>query len=175
MTEMPRVDPPLRGDETTLLSGFLDLQRATMLRKVAGLDKRQLGHAAVPTSSLTLAGLIKHLALVEDSWLQEVFLGRELPEPWAGAPFDEDPDWEFHTAPDDEPSELIGLYLAAAGRSRSVVAAASSLEVLSVKPSRREGEPFSLRWILLHLIEETARHAGHADLLREAVDGQTGE
>jgi hypothetical protein len=92
---MPRVDPPLRGDETTLLSGFLDLQRATMLRKVAGLDKGQLGHAAVPTTSLTLAGLIKHLALVEDSWLQEVFLGRELPEPWAGAPFDEDPDWEF--------------------------------------------------------------------------------
>ena len=175
MTFETRVDPPLQADESVSLSAFLDFQRATVLRKVESLDKDQLGCAAVPTTTLTLAGLVKHLALVEDSWLQEVFLGRTLPEPWASASFDDDPDWEFHSARDDEPGELIGLYIAAVERSRGVVAAAESLQQLSVKPGQREDKPFSLRWILLHLIEETARHAGHADLLREAVDGQTGE
>ena len=170
-----RVDPPLQADESATLSAFLDFQRATMLRKVDGLEKSQLARAAVPTTTLTLGGLLKHLALVEDSCGQEVFLGRPLPQPWAGAPFDDDPDWEFHSAPDDEPGELVGLYVAAVERGRAAVAAAASLEQLSVKPGQREGKPFSLRWILLHLIEETARHVGHADLLREAVDGQTGE
>jgi uncharacterized damage-inducible protein DinB len=175
MDTEPRIDPPLQADERESLTAFLDYQRATMLRKVAGLSQDDLGRAAVPPSALTLAGLIKHLALVEDSWLQEVFLGRPLPEPWAGAPLDEDDDWDFHSAPDDEPADLTALYVAAMARSRAVVAAAESLDQLSVEASRREGTPFSLRWILLHLVEETARHAGHADLLREALDGQTGE
>lgn len=170
-----RVDPPLQAEERESLTAFLDFQRATVLRKVDGLGKEQLGCAAVPTTGLTLAGLVKHLALVEDSWFQEVFLDRALPEPWASAPWEDDPDWEFHTAVEDEPAELLRLYLSAVERSRDVVAAAESLDQLSVQPGKREGKPFSLRWILLHLIEETARHAGHADLLREAVDGQTGE
>jgi uncharacterized damage-inducible protein DinB len=175
MTIQPRVDPPLRAEELESLSAFLDFQRATMLRKVDGLDSNQLGRAAVPTSTLTLAGLVNHLALVEDSWMQEVFLGQELPQSWASAPRNDDPDWEFHTALDDEPADLIGLYVSAVERSRTVVAATESLNQLSVRAGQREGKPFSLRWILLHLIEETARHAGHADLLREAIDGQTGE
>lgn len=165
----------MQAGEQEALGAFLDFHRATLLRKIEGLAKDQLGHTAVPTSTLTLAGLVKHLALVEDSWFQEVFLGRPLPEPWASAPWDDDPDWEFHTAPADEPNDLVELYLAATGRSRATVAAAESLDSLSVKPGQREGKPFSLRWILLHMIEETARHAGHADLLREAIDGQTGE
>jgi len=174
MTSETRIHPPLQADEFASLSAFLDRQRATVLRKVNGLNKEQLGRAAVPTTTLTLGGLVKHLALVEDSWLQEVFLGRTLPEPWASAPLDDDPDWEFHSARGAEPGELIGLYVAAVERGREVMAAAESLEQLSAKPEQREGKPFSMRWILLHLIEETARHAGHADLLREAVDGQTG-
>lgn len=172
---MTRADPPPQADEFTSLTAFLDFQRATVLLKVEGLGCDQLGWAAVPTTTLTLAGLVKHLALVEDSWLQETFLGRPLPQPWASAPFDADPDWEFSSAVGDDPKELVGLYLAAIRRSRDAVAAAGSLDQLSVHVGRREGRTFSLRWILLHLVEETARHAGHADLLREAVDGRTGE
>jgi hypothetical protein len=158
-----------------MLTAFLDFHRATLLWKIEGLEKNQIGLAAVPTSELTLAGLVKHLALVEDSWFQKVFLGQPLPAPWSNAPWDDDPDWEFHSAPADEPRDLIELYLTAIGRSRAVIAAAPSLDQVSVEPGQREGRPFSLRWILLHMIEETARHAGHADLLREAIDGQTGE
>ena len=175
MTTGPRVDPPLQADERTTLEAFLDFQRATVLLKADGLAKEQLGRPAVPTSALTLAGIVKHLAYVEDSWVQKTFLGRDLPEPWAGAPFDEDPDWELASAPGDEPADLVAVYRAAAARSRAVVAAATSLDQLSVESDQREGVPFSLRWILQHLIEETARHAGHADLLREALDGTTGE
>lgn len=172
---MTRVDPPLLADELTSLTAFLDYQRATVLLKVDALDQDQLNRPAVPTTTLTLGGLVKHLALVEDSWLQETFLGRSLPEPWASAPFDVDPDWEFHSAAEDDPGELVGLYRTAVNRSRAAVNAAGSLDQLSAQPSRAEGQPFSLRWILLHLLEETARHAGHADLLREAIDGRAGE
>ena len=170
-----RVDPPVQAAERDALSAFLDFHRVTLLAKVEGLEQEQLALAAVPSSSLTLAGLVKHLALVEDSWFQKVFLGRGLPEPWASAPWDDDPDWEFHTAPQDDPRHLVDLYLAAVARSRGVVASADSLDALSVENDRREAKPFSLRWIMLHMIEETARHAGHADLLREAIDGSTGE
>lgn len=171
----PRQDPPLQAAETAALSAFLDYQRATLLMKAEGLTQEQLTTPTVPTSELTLAGLLKHLALVEDSWFQEVFLGQPPREPWASAPWDEDRDWEFHTAPDDDPAYLVQLYRDAIGRSRTVVAAAESLDELSVKADKRLGTPYSLRWILLHMIEETARHCGHADLLREAIDGQTGE
>jgi uncharacterized damage-inducible protein DinB len=125
-------------------------------------------------SELTLAGLVKHLALVEDDWFQRVFLGVELPEPWASAPWDEDRDWEFHTAVEDDPSELLALYEQACERSRAAVRSAEGMDDLSVEKSR-DGVRFSLRWIMLHMIEETARHNGHADLLRENIDGKTGE
>ncbi len=171
----PRVFPPLQAGELESLTAFLDSQRATMIRKVDGLSRDELGRTGVPPSELTLAGLVKHLALVEDSWFQEVFLGRPLPEPWAGAPLDEDGDWDFHSAPEHDPADLVALYVAAVRRSCDVVAAAGSLDALSVESSERAGTPFSLRWILLHMIEETARHAGHADLLREALDGRTGD
>lgn len=175
MTLEPRTDPPVQAGERQAVTAFLDFHRATLLRKVEDLTKDQLGRAAVPSSTLTLAGLLKHLAYVEDHWFQGVFLGLPLPEPWASAPWDDDADWEFHTAPADEPDELVELYRAAAGRSRAVVGAAESLDALSARAGKRQGKPFRLRWILLHMVEETARHAGHADLLREAVDGRTGE
>jgi uncharacterized damage-inducible protein DinB len=117
--------------------------------------------------------LLKHLALVEDSWIQERFLGLPEVEPWASAPWDQDRDWDFHSAADDDPEQLRDLYRAACERTRTAVAAAS-LDDLSRAP-RRDGHHPSLRWILLHLLEETSRHNGHADLLREAIDGEVGE
>ena len=111
---------------------------------------------------------------MEDSWIQESFLGRVAPEPWASAPWDDDRDWEFHSAPDDDPDYLRRLYEEACARSRAASASAN-LDDLSVEISRRNGERYSLRWILVHLIEETARHNGHADLLRESIDGVVGE
>jgi uncharacterized damage-inducible protein DinB len=169
---MERIDPDLAADECTTLTQFLDYQRATLLLKAEGLDAAQLS-TRISTSELTLAGLLKHLALVEDSWIQERFLG--LPEvgPWASAPWDQDRDWDFHSAVDDDPEQLRNLYRAACERTRTAVAAAS-LDDLSRAP-RRDGHHPSLRWILLHLLEETSRHNGHADLLREAIDGEVGE
>jgi uncharacterized damage-inducible protein DinB len=171
---MERRDPALAADEMTTLGQFLDYHRDTLLMKIEGLSQEQLGRQ-IPSSSLTLAGLVKHLALVEDSWFQEDMLGREMPEPWASAPFADDPDWDFHSAPDDTPDELVALYRAACERSREAVREVGDLDALSAVKSRKEGTPFSLRWIVLHMIEETARHNGHADLLRESIDGVTGE
>ena len=171
---MARIEPALQGTEDELVRGFLDSQRATFLRKIEGLDHVQLARRIEP-SSLTLAGLTKHLAYVEDHWFQTVFLGLGAPEPWASAPFDDDPDWEFHSAVDDDPASLIQLYEGACERSRRAIDGAGSLDRASARPDRRTGEAFSGRWIMLHLVEETARHIGHADLLREAIDGAVGE
>ena len=170
---MTRVDPASHADERTTLDQFLDYHRATLLDKTDGLTADQL-RRPLPTSALTLGGLLKHLALVEDDWIQVDFLGLPPVEPWASAPFDDDRDWEFHSAADDAPEELRALYQAACRRSRDAVAG-RDLNDLSAGRSRRTGEPWSLRWILTHLIEETARHNGHADLLREAIDGSVGE
>lgn len=171
---MTRLDPDLQADERTSLVEFLDYHRATFLSRLEGLDHEQLNRHH-PPSALTLAGLAKHLALVEDSWFHEDFLGVPLPEPWASAPFEDDPDWDFHSAVADDPADLIALYDAACERSRSIVRDTDSLDALSARISERDGKAFSLRWILLHLIEETARHNGHADFLRESIDGLVGE
>lgn len=164
--------PPTAADERTTLDAFLDTQRATLLRKAEGLGAHQL-RQPLPTSELTLAGLLKHLALVEDDWVQVRFLGLPEREPWAGAPWEKDRDWDFHSALQDDPEDLRALYRQACGRSRSALAG-TDLGALSVGRDR-DGRQWSLRWVLTHLVEETARHAGHADLLREAVDGSTGE
>ncbi|HKA85751.1 MAG TPA: DinB family protein [Acidimicrobiales bacterium] len=170
---MERTDPDTTGDELTLLSQFLDYHRATLVQKVSGLDRQQLGTRLGP-STLTLAGLVKHLALVEDSWFDKRLLGHEEREPWASVDWEADPDWEFRTAIDDEPEDLLALYADACERSRAAIAEVGDPDRLAATPSRR-GEPLTLRWIMLHMIEETARHNGHADLLRENIDGVTGE
>jgi uncharacterized damage-inducible protein DinB len=170
-----RTDPPESGPEADQLTAFLDFQRATVLTKGEGLSAEQMRRAAVPSSALTLGGLLNHLALVEDWWFRVQFLGEEHVPPWNGVDWDDDPDWEFRTAADTDPDELRDRYREACERSRAVVRATGDLDRLSVAVSRRNGEPFDLRWILLHMLEETARHAGHADLLREAVDGTVGE
>jgi hypothetical protein len=169
-----RTDPPDSGSERDLLTAFLDFQRDTVLLKTAGLTGEQLART-LPSSSLTLAGLLNHLALVEDSWFPVRFAGHPDHLLWAGVDWDADPDFEFRTAIDLAPEELRARYAEACARSRAVVAAAASLDDLSVGTSSRTGNRWDLRWVLLHMIEETARHAGHADLLREALDGTTGE
>lgn len=173
--EHGRVDPELGADEATMLSAYLDYHRATLVWKASGLTPAQLA-TTIASSSLTIAGLVKHMALVEDSWFTDKFAGLGDPEPWNGVDWDADPDWEFRTALDDSPEELLAQYAESCARSRAVVVAAESLDQRSVAESRYEpGQHFTLRWILLHMIEETARHNGHVDLLREAIDGVTGE
>lgn len=168
-----RPEPALAGPEVVALTGFLDWQRATILLKAEGLDREQLGRR-LPTSELTLAGLLNHLARVEDSWFRVRFAGLPADPLWAGWDRDADPDRDFRSATEVEPDELRARYREACARSREVVAMASSLDQRSALPSP-EGPHWDLRWILVHMLEETARHAGHADLLREAVDGATGE
>jgi uncharacterized damage-inducible protein DinB len=170
---MERIDPHLQADEQTTLVQFLDYHRATFLGKIEGLSQEQMNIALAP-SDLTLAGLTKHLALVEDSWFQERFVGVEV-EPWASAPFDDDRDWEMHSASHDSPDDLVALYRAAIARSQATLSTVDSLDVLSAVNDRQEGIPYSMRWILVHMIEETARHNGHADLIRQSIDGLTGE
>ena len=144
-----------------------------MLSKAEGLTHAQLV-SKHPPSELTLAGLLYHLALVEENWMEVRFSGLPDREPWASVDWDADPNWEFRTAESMEPEQLRARYSGACERSRQVVTAAGGADQLSARP-RRDGRHFSLRWVLRHLIEETARHAGHADPLREAIDGSVGE
>jgi uncharacterized damage-inducible protein DinB len=175
---MERIDPDYGADELGMLTQYLDYHRATLVAKASGLDRDAMAKP-LPPSDLTLAGLVKHLALVEDNWFGVVLAGRPKAAWYADVVWEEDPDWEFHTAPDDDPAELLALYADTCARSREIVAEVAAdrgLDAESVRTSRRiEGAHFTLRWILMHMIEETARHNGHADLLRQNADGQTGE
>ena len=168
-----RIDRDPAGPEFLLLLQYLDYQRETMLSKTYGLTRDQLARRQ-PPSELTLGGLLHHLSLVEEDWMEVRFADLPEREPWANIDWDADPNWEFRTAADLEPEQLQGRYRQACERSRQVVTKAANLDQLSVK-TLRDGRHFSLRWVLLHLVEETARHAGHADFLREAIDGTVGE
>jgi pimeloyl-ACP methyl ester carboxylesterase/uncharacterized damage-inducible protein DinB len=171
-----RLEPPLAADETGTLLGFLDYQRATLAWKCSGLDAAGLC-ATTAASSLTLGGLLKHMALVEDSWFSRSLHGNERSAPWSDVDWNADPDWEFHSAAEDSPEQLRALWQEAVERSRARVAEAldhGGLDQLA-KRSWPDGRRPNLRWILCHMIEEYARHNGHADLLRESIDGQTGE
>ncbi len=174
--EQGRPEPPIAADETDTLVGFLDYQRATFEWKCAGLDAAGL-KATVGVSSMTLGGMLKHLALVEDNWFSRSLHGNEWRPPWDTVDWKADPDWEWHSAADDTPEQLVGLWRDAVDRSRAQLAEALADRGLD-QPARRtwpDGGTPSLRWILCHMIEEYARHNGHADLLRESVDGETGE
>ncbi|HEV2528834.1 MAG TPA: DinB family protein [Thermomicrobiales bacterium] len=174
--EHGRPEPPSRGDETATLLGFLDYQRATFAWKTRGLDAIGLG-VRVAASSMTLGGMLKHLAYVEDDWFTETMMGRPRPEPWASAPWDEDRDWEWHSAATDTPEQLRTLWEASVERSRRVVdEALAEGDLGQIARADAPGHELpSLRWIIVHMIEEYARHNGHADLIRESIDGETGE
>jgi uncharacterized damage-inducible protein DinB len=176
LDEYGRPEPPLAADETATLLGFLDFQRATLAWKCSGLDAAGL-NATVGPSTMTLGGMLKHLALVEDSWFSRWLHGHERQPPWDTVDWAADPDWDWHSAAEDSPEQLRAMWQHAVDRSRSLVAEAlahGGLERLA-RRTWPDGRAPSLRWILVHMIEEYARHNGHADLLRESVDGLTGE
>jgi uncharacterized damage-inducible protein DinB len=176
LDEHGRPEVPLAADETATLLGFLEYQRATLAWKCSGLDAAGL-QATVAVSPMTLGGMLKHLALVEESWCSRSLYGRDLGAPWDSVDWKADPDWEWHSAAKDSPEQLMTLWRDAVARSRSLVAEAladGGLDRLALR-TWPDGRAPSLRWILCHLIEEYARHNGHADLIRESVDGLTGE
>ena len=172
MPNYSRADPPLAGDERSTLLGFLDYHRDTLRLKTDGLAQDQLG-ATHPPSEMTLGGMVKHLAFVEHWWFACVLLGEEYAEPWASVDWSLDEDWDWHSAVDDTPEQIQALFDDSVAASDRIVATAQ-LDQLSQRTGR-EGRPFSLRWIVGHMVEEYARHNGHADLLRESIDGATGE
>ena len=171
--EYGRPEAPLAGNEVETLLGFLDYQRATLAWKCAGLDDDQLHRPLHPTST-SLAGMLKHLARVEDNWFSDVVGEGEPLEPWAGMPWAAE--WENCAA--DTGEELRQLWVMRVQASRQVVAARLEADPNALDATHPawggQGRP-SLRWVLVHMIEEYARHNGHADLLRESIDGQTGE
>jgi uncharacterized damage-inducible protein DinB len=176
LDEQGRPEPPLAADETATLLGFLEYQRATLAWKCSGLDVAGL-RATTAASSITLGGLLKHLAYVEQDWFFRWLHGRDRQPPWDTVDWKADPDWDWHSAAEDSPEQLFALWQDAVARSRSLVTEALAGGGLE-RPARRtspDGQAPSLRWILCHMIEEYARHNGHADLIRESVDGLTGE
>jgi uncharacterized damage-inducible protein DinB len=174
--EQGRPEAPVAGDEVATLLGFLDYQRATLAWKCAGLDRAGL-NATVGVSSMTLGGLLKHMAVVEDHWFSRSLHGHDRHAPWKAVDWRADPDWEWHSAAEDSPEELLALWQEAVARSRSLATKALAEGGLDRLARRTwpDGQAPSLRWIVVHMIEEYARHNGHADLLRESVDGLTGE
>lgn len=179
MTEVDehgRLNPPVDADETGTLISFLEFHRATLAWKCAGLDATDL-RVTVAASTMTLGGLLKHLALVEDQWFSWILAGQQPSAPWDNVDWDADEDWDWHSAPGDSPEYLRTLFSDAVDRSRKLLRDALEQDgpgQLAKKP-RRDGRTPSVRWILCHMIEEYARHNGHADLIREYIDGQTGE
>jgi len=150
-----------------MLSAFLDRYRETMLWKLDGLTKEQASARLVP-SATTLLGIVKHMAYVERGWFQVNFAGEPPSYPWPEDEPDEDIDFRISTA--DTIESIGALYEQEIARSREIVAGASLDDV-----SKSKDRPRSLRWIMVHMIEETARHAGHADILRELTDGAIGQ
>jgi hypothetical protein len=175
--EVTRADKPLNADEVTTLRAFLAYHRDTLRLKCSGLTQAQLAQQ-LPPSDMSLGGLMKHLALVESQWFDHHFRDLAHAPPFDTMDWDAEPDWEFDSARLDTSEELGALFDGAVRRSDAVVDEAlvrGGLDEKSARLSPRTGEAFSLRWILVHLIEEYARHNGHADLIRQSIDGQTGQ
>ncbi|MGY1499414.1 DinB family protein [Streptomyces sp. QTS52] len=169
-------EPPLAGTEAAAVLGALERQRATLGWKCSGLDAVGL-QATVGASTMTLGGLLKHLAHVEDSHFARLWLGSAVGAPWNAVDWDSDPDWDYRSAAEDAPEQLLALWRESVARSRAIVdkaLSAGGLDQLGAYTTR-SGEHPNLRRILLDLVEEYARHVGHADLIRESVDGLTGE
>lgn len=156
---------PAERDERETLIAFLDHNRETILIKLDGLDREQLTRRLLG-SRTTLLGIVKHLVLVEHWWFATVIGGQ--PKPYEDP---DDPDSDWLITDDDSPEQLIADYRAACTHGNQIVRAAASLDVRVPGPHRPDK---TVRWILVHMLEETARHAGHADILRELIDGRTG-
>jgi uncharacterized damage-inducible protein DinB len=166
MTE--RVGPPLTGGEREMLRAFLDYHRATLVMKCDGLDDEALRRRSMPPSTLTLLGLVRHMAEVERTWFRRVIGGEDVPLVWS-------PDGDYQVAYDASAgtrADAFAAWQAEVAHSRRIEREATSLDVTG--HNERWGEDVSLRLVMLHLIHEYARHNGHADLLREGIDGVVG-
>ncbi|MGC2940071.1 MULTISPECIES: DinB family protein [unclassified Brevibacterium] len=170
---LPLTDPSSTPTERRGLEEFLDYFRQVVRRKADGLTPDQLAHT-VASSSLTIGGILRHLTLVEESWFVEVLQGRELGEPWSSVDWNSDRDWDFDSAAGMTAEELLDAHAQSCEISREILAEVADLGTLTER-SDSDGVRFNVRWILIHLIEEYARHAGHADLLREDIDGEIGD
>jgi uncharacterized damage-inducible protein DinB len=174
--EHGRPEPaPAAGEAETVL-GFLEFHRATLAWKCAGLDADGL-RARVGASSMTLGGMLKHLSYVEDYWCSYLLHGNDQRSPWSTVDWTATPDWDWNSAAEDTPEQLRAAWQDSVARSRTLVARALAERGLDGLAARAwsDGRTPNLRWILVHLVEEYSRHNGHADLLRESVDGLTGE
>ncbi|MDT0266846.1 DinB family protein [Streptomyces sp. DSM 44915] len=163
-----RIAPPLVGDERQLLRAYLDYHRATLAWKCEGLTDEQLRRRSAPPSSLSLLGLVRHLAEVERAWFRRTINREEVPLVWSDS-------GDFQVAYQAEGATRATAFAAwreEVAAARRIEEAAPSLDLTA--PHARTGEPVSLRLVMLHLIHEYARHNGHADLLREAIDGSVG-
>ena len=161
-----RPEPPDAGSERDILCGFLDFLRATAVFKAQGLSDADAARRVLP-SLTTVSGLLRHLADVERSWFRERLDGQDgVPTRWS----DEEPDGEFLVGSDDSLAGIIKDYEDACAESREVLSRYSLDDVISRSPSGH-----NVRWILTHMIEETGRHCGHLDIVRELLDGTTGE
>ncbi|MBW8481792.1 DinB family protein [Actinomadura parmotrematis] len=165
---MIRTEPPLAAGERTMLLAFLRYQRETLLLKCDGLGPEQLRERAVPPSEMSLLGLVRHLARVEQMWLRAVMGDAPGTVPYWETVNGEPGEWDVDGA---DPAEALALLKDEWAATDRAVLEAPSLDATG----ERRGEVFTLRWVLCHLIEEYARHNGHADLLRERIDGATGE
>jgi uncharacterized damage-inducible protein DinB len=175
LDEHGRPEPPLASGEAETLMGFLEYQRATFAWKCSSLDAAGL-KATVGASTMTLGGMLKHLAFYEDHWFSYRMRGNPRQAVWNDDNWDADPDWEWNSAAENSPEQLHTLWQDAVSRSRDLLAEtlADGLD----QPARRgwpDGRTPSVRWIVVHMIEEYARHNGHADLIRQSVDGLIGE
>lgn len=159
-------------DERTALVQRLEHYRAIVASSLLDVPWEQATARVLPATDMTIAGILRHLAWAEDRWFQGRLLGRSMPAPW-DAPGADDPDHAMRLAPGDDAAGIFGLYSAACDRSRDATAQCASLDHVAAVPSFGRG-PVNLRWILVHMIDETARHAGHLDLLRDAIGNQRG-
>jgi hypothetical protein len=165
------VEDPLgvrRGERDTL-EGFLDWYRAVVERKVDGLSPDDAGRVMTPTGMSAL-GVLKHLGWVERGWFRETFAGEDV----EAIDMEGDNSAEFAIGSEDSVESVVAFYRAEVEQSRRVCRDAPSLDALSAKETNYR-EQVSLRWIMVHMLEEIARHAGHLDLMREEIDGQVGD
>jgi uncharacterized damage-inducible protein DinB len=177
MTEAtPQTGTSTAHGEAASVLAVLERNRRTFAWKTSGLDEQGL-RATTAASAMTLGGLIKHVALVEADWLAVKLAGEGYGAPWDAVDFDADPDWEWRTGALDEPDDVYQMWRAAVERSRILVAEVIEERGLDGPASFTwlDGRTPSVRDMLLDMIEEYARHTGHADILREAVDGLVGE
>ncbi len=159
--------PDLDADERDTLTQFLDLYRRHALTRLTTLTDDQARSRSLWATHLTPGGVVKHLAHMEDHWFSAHLGADGLPEPWASAPSGQ-PQWDFESAADDSVQQIAELYRTACDRSQDIVSRLSSLDTIAVRPSFGKG-PVTLRWVMVHMLEETACHVGHLDLLTDPM------